>query len=45
MNAAVNQQMASTSTLSPSTVRTYLQRAYLQLNVNNKVELIKALNP
>lgn len=30
--------------LSPSTVRTYLQRAYLQLDVSNKVELVKALS-
>jgi DNA-binding CsgD family transcriptional regulator len=30
--------------LSPSTVRTYLQKAYFQLGVSNKVELISALN-
>ncbi|WP_278491565.1 helix-turn-helix transcriptional regulator [Acinetobacter gyllenbergii] len=30
--------------LSPSTVRTYLQKAYMQLGVSNKVELIKALH-
>lgn len=36
-------QIAEQVELSPSTVRTYLQRAYSQLGVNNKIQLSRAL--